>query len=171
MGKKASIVIKESIEELKFLYEKERDYKKKLRIKSLILTKTNKFKTRLALSEYLGIGLRTLFNWTKNYQTEGVESMLSSVSGGSRTRVITKDIKKSLQDKLHNSTNPLQGYNDAVEWIKNKHNVVINYHTLRSFMIVNFGTKLKTPRKSHYKKDEEAFETFKKTSILTSTTH
>ncbi len=40
----------------------------------------------------------------------------------------------------------------------------INYHTLRSFMITNFDTKLKQPRKSHYKKDEEAFEAFKKTS-------
>ena len=44
------------------------------------------------------------------------------------------------------------------------YSVEINYHTLRSFMIVNFGTKLKQPRKSHYKKDEEAFEAFKKTS-------
>jgi transposase len=31
-------------------------------------------------------------------------------------------------------------------------------------MIRNFGSKLKTPRKSHYKKDEVAFDTFKKTS-------
>lgn len=54
------------------------------------------------------------------------------------------------------------GYNDAVIWVRNKHNIDINYHTLRSFMIVNFGTKLKQPRKSHYKKDEQAFETFKK---------
>ena len=40
----------------------------------------------------------------------------------------------------------------------------IKYHTVRSFMIRNFGSKLKTPRKSHYKKDEVAFDTFKKTS-------
>lgn len=31
-------------------------------------------------------------------------------------------------------------------------------------MIVNFGTKLKQPRKSHYKKDEKAFEDLKKNS-------
>jgi len=171
MGKKASIVIKESVEELNILYKNTKDYKKRLRIKSLVLTKTNKFKTRLELSEYLGVGLRTLFNWTNKYQTEGLEAMLCSTSGGSRPRVITKDLKKSLKEKLNDSTNPLQGYNDAVEWVKNKHDLVINYHTLRSFMIVHFGTKLKQPRKSHYKKDEEAFETFKKTSIVTSTNH
>ena len=78
--------------------------------------------------------------------------------------VISSEIKESLRQKLNNSKDPLQGYNDAVDWVKSKHNVDINYHTLRSFMIVNFGTKLKQPRKSHYKKNEQAFETFKKTS-------
>ena len=164
MGKKADIVIKESVEELDILYKKTRDYKKKLRIKSLILTKTNKFSTRLELSNHLGIGLRTLFDWTNKYQKQGLNSMLSSTSGGARNSVVSDSIKKSLESKLNNSLAPLQGYHDAVLWVKKKHNIAMNYHTLRSFMIVNFGTKLKQPRKSHYKKDEVAFEVFKKTS-------
>ncbi|MFT5601590.1 MAG: transposase, partial [Flavobacteriales bacterium] len=57
-----------------------------------------------------------------------------------------------------------QGYNDAVLWIKQEFGYDLKYHTVRAFMIRNFGTKLKTPRKSHYKKDEVAFEAFKKTS-------
>jgi len=164
MGKRVIIPIKESLEKLELRYKKTRDYKSKLKIKSLILTKNNKFKTRVELSEHLGIGLRTLFDWTKKYQTYGIETMINSKSGGKRHIVITPEIKKSLEEKLNNSQYPLQGYNDAVVWVKNKHNIDLNYHTLRSFMIVNFGTKLKQPRKSHYKKDEQAFETFKKTS-------
>jgi len=167
MGKKALIPIRESLEELEFLYKKTSNYKRKQRLKSLIFTKTNKFNTRLELSEHLGIGLRTLFDWTNKYLTEGLDSMLDSTSGGARNSVISESLKKSLEAKLNNSTSPLQGYNDAVHWVKSKHNITINYHTLRSFMIVNFGTKLKQPRKSHYKKDEVAFETFKKTSDLT----
>ena len=93
MGKKALIVIKESFEELGFLYKKTRDYKSRQRIKSLIFTKQNKFKTRLELSNHLGIGLRTLFDWTNRYQTEELTSMLSSTSGGSRNRVITIELK------------------------------------------------------------------------------
>ncbi len=171
MGKRAIIPIKESLEELKLLYKKTRNYKSKLRIKSLILTKNNKFKTRVELSKYLGIGLRTLFDWTKKYQTEGIEVMMNSRSGGKHHLVVSSEIKKSLTEKLNNSKEPLQGYNDAVVWIKSKHNIDINYHTLRSFMIVNFGTKLKQPRKSHYKKDEQAFETFKKTSGTSKNNH
>jgi transposase len=167
MGKKAIIPIKESVEELESLYRKTRGYKSRQRIRSLLLTKQNKFATRLDLSIYLGIGLRTLFDWTNKYLSEGLTAMLSSRSGGARNSVITKELKISLEAKLNNSSNPLQGYNDAVSWVKENHNIDINYYTLRSFMIVNFGTKLKTPRKSHYKKDEVAFETFKKTSRIT----
>lgn len=156
-----------SVEDLDFLYKRTRNYKSKLRIKSLILIKNNKFKTRLELSNHLGIGLRTLFDWTNNYLSGGLESMLASTSGGSRNRIISITLRKSLKEKLNNSKEPLQGYNDAVLWVKNNCGLAINYHTLRSFMIVNFGTKLKHPRKSHYKKDEQAFEAFKKTSNLT----
>ncbi|MFT5602686.1 MAG: hypothetical protein ACI9N1_002945, partial [Flavobacteriales bacterium] len=42
-----------------------------------------------------------------------------------------------------------QGYNDAVLWIKQEFGYDLKYHTVRAFMIRNFGTKLKTPRKSH----------------------
>jgi len=90
--------------------------------------------------------------------------MIKSTSGGGHNHKVSNEIRASLDKKLNNSTAPLQGYNDAVEWVKIKHNIEINYHTLRSFMIANFGTKLKQPRKSHYKKDEVAFESFKKAS-------
>ena len=167
MGKRAEISIKESEGELMSLYKKERNYKRKLRLKSLILTKNNKFRTRLELAKHLGIGLRTLYDWTNKYLKDGLESMLSSTSGGVRIRVITNDLKRSLDKKLHDSENPLQSYTDAVDWVKTEHNIEVNYHTLRHCMIVNFGTKLKQPRKSHYKKDEVAFDTFKKTSRTT----
>lgn len=163
MGKRVSIIISESKKELEILYKKTRSYKSRLRIKSLLLTKSNKFKTRLDLSNYLGISLRTLFDWTKLYKTGGLIKLLASTSGGSRNRIISPDVRISLQNKLSDSNNPLQGYNDAVLWVSKNHNINVNYHTLRTYMIVNFGTKLKQPRKSHYKKDEQAFETFKKT--------
>lgn len=162
MGKKAIIHIKESVKELELLYKKTRKHKVKQRIKSLILTKTHKYSTRSELAQHLGINVKTLYVWTKTYKLSGLTTMINSTSGGSHNYIVSEEIKESLADKLNDSKDPLQGYNDAVEWVKNKHNTDINYHTLRSFMIVNFGTKLKQPRKSHYKKDEKVFEAFKK---------
>jgi len=164
MGKRVVIHIKEDSEKLDLLYKKSKGFKKKRRIKSLILTKLNKFETREKLAKYLGVDLKILYTWTKTYQEDGLDAMLTMSSGGQRRQKVTKNIKEKLEEKLHNSISPLHGYTDAVHWVRKEFGVEINYHTLRSFMIVNFGTKLKQPRKSHYKKDEKAFETFKKTS-------
>ena len=164
MRKQAIIDIKESAEELDLLYRKSKNFKIKRRIKSLIMTKSNKFNTREQLAKHLGINVKTLYVWTKTYQDEGLTAILIMSGGGKRREKISDTIKKALEEKLNNSTSTLQGYTDAVEWVREKFGIEINYHTLRTFMIVNFGTKLKQPRKYHYKKDEKAFEDFKKNS-------
>jgi len=171
MGKRATIHIKESKEELKKLYKSSRGYKKKKRIKSLQLTQDNRFETRLELAKHLNMDVKTLYTWTKLYQGEGIGALLKSTSGGKHRKVVPDKLHELLEKKLNDSTTPLQGYTDATLWVKEELGLEINYQTLRSYMITNFGCKLKTPRKSHYKKDEVAFDTFKKTSNVTSATN
>lgn len=167
MGKQIEVYIKESLLELKSLYKKTKSSRKKLRILSLILTKKKKFITREHLAIYLGVDVKTLYVWTKTYNLSGLKQMLVISSGGKRREIVPLKIHNDLEKKLHNSKSPLLGYTDAVEWVKNEFNIDLNYHTLRSFMIRHYGTKLKIPRKSHYKKDEKAFEAFKKTPGIT----
>jgi len=164
MGKTFKITIKESLSTLKTRRKNEKSQKKKLRLLSLILTKEKRFSRRVDLAEYLGVNIDTLNKWTKKYKESGLEGLITINSGGKRREVIPKSIHKEIENKLNDSNNPLQGYTDAVSWIKQEFGYQIKYHTVRAFMIRNFGSKLKIPRKSHYKKDEEAFETFKKTS-------
>ena len=164
MGKAFTLTIKESLTTLKSQYKKERNHKNKLRLLSLILTKEKKFSRRVDLAEYLGVNIDTLNKWTKKYKVLGLEELLTINSGGTRREAVPKAIYKEIENKLNDSKNPLQGYTDAVSWIEQEFGYQIKYHTVRAFMIRNFGSKLKIPRKSHYKKDEVAFETFKKTS-------
>ena len=164
MGKVFEITIKESISTLKFLHKKEKSQKKRLRLLSLILTKEEKFARRVDLAKFLGVNIDTLNIWTGKYKKLGLKKMLSVNSGGKRREAVPGSIHKEIEVKLNDSTSPLQGYTDAVLWIKQEFGYEIKYHTVRAFMIRNFGSKLKTPRKSHYKKDEVAFEAFKKTS-------
>ena len=164
MGKVFEMTIKESFLELKSAQRKEKNQKKKLRILSLILTKEEKFLRRLDLANFLGVNITTLNKWTDKYRESGLEGILSMNSGGKRRETVPSSIHKAIKDKLNDSSAPLQGYNDAVLWIKQEFGYELKYHTVRAFMIRNFGSKLKTPRKSHYKKDEVAFEAFKKTS-------
>ena len=167
MGKKVDLVITESLSELKKQYKKHKNFRKRLRIMSLILTKEKKFKTREELSEFLGVSPKTLYSWTLVYKEFGLEKMLVISNGGVRRVVVPKHIHKDLEAKLNNSTDPLLGYTDAVEWVKNELSIELKYNTLRTYMIKNFGSKLKSPRKSHYKKDEQATKAFKKTAYLT----
>jgi transposase len=164
MGKVFKITIKESFSALKTAHRKEKSQKKKLRILSLILTKEARFLRRVDLAKFLGVNITTLNKWTNKYRGSGLEGMLELKSGGKRRETVPESIHKEIEYKLNDSTTPLQGYNDAVSWIKQEFGYDLKYHTVRAFMIRNFGTKLKTPRKSHYKKDEVAFATFKKTS-------
>lgn len=167
MGKRAEISITESLSELNYKYKKCKDYRKRLRIMSLILTKEKKYKSREELSDFLGVSPKTLYSWTMVYKEFGIEKMLVISNGGKRREVVPSRIHKDLEAKLNNSTDPLLSYKEAVEWVKKEFNIELKYNTLRMYLIRNFGSKLKSPRKSHYKKDDQATKAFKKTTSLT----
>ena len=81
MGRHANITIKESIEELKNLYKNESNQKLKLRLKCLIYTKEDKYKTQTILATHLGIDYSSLKRWFKLYREEGLASYLKIKSG------------------------------------------------------------------------------------------
>lgn len=164
MGKRAEIHIKEDIDYLKSLRKKEKNHRLKTRILSLILTKENRFARRLDLADYLGIGIATLDRWTKVYKESGLDPMLTISNGGARRNSVPTEVHEGLARKVYDPSNPFLGYSDAVSWVARNYGIVIQYNTLRTYLIRHFKTKLKTPRKSHYKKDGQAIEAFKKTT-------
>ena len=164
MGRHTKFIITESIEELKILYKKQSKSKVKLRLKSLIYTKEKRYKTQTILATHLGINYSSLKRWFKQYKEEGLSSLLDLKSGGNKSSIITEEVHKKLEEKLHDSTNPLKGYWDAQQWLKTNFNLDMKYNTVRTYLIRHFKTKIKTPRKSHYKKDQQAIDAFFKTS-------
>ncbi len=164
MGRQSNITVKERLKELKALYKKESNQRLKLRLKCLIYTKENKYKTQTILATHLGIDYSSLKRWFKLYKEEGLASYLKIKSGGNKASVITEDIHQKLAEKLHDASNPLKGYWEARQWIKDNFGLDIKYNTVRTYLIRHFKTKIKVPRKSHYKKDEQAIEAFFKTS-------
>ncbi len=76
---------------------------------------------------------------------------------------MTPEIHKALEQRLNSSDNGFLGYWDARQWINQNHGVNIKYHWLRKYLVTHFKTKLKSPRKSHYKKDVGAEKAFLKT--------
>ena len=164
MVRQSSIEVKESINSLKKMYSKEKNHRIRTRIKCLILQKETKFKGQLALSIHLGVDYATVKRWLKQYREEGLKSLVTLNSGGKRKSTISSEVHQSLLTKLNDSNEPLLGYWDAVLWVKTNHGLEIKYNTLRTYLIRHFKTKLKAPRKSHYKKNEQSIEAFKKTT-------
>lgn len=164
MARPANITVKESVDSLKKMYFDEKNHRIRTRIKCLILFKESTFKGQLELANHLSVDYATVKRWLKQYKEEGLKSLITLKNGGQRRSAISPEIHQSLSAKLNNSNDPLLGYWDAVLWVNINHGLEIKYNTLRTYLIRHFKTKLKAPRKSHYKKNEQAIEAFKKTT-------
>jgi transposase len=167
MGKKAILDITESVLELKKLLLKQKTLKTEKRLKSLIAIQSGKFETRQAIADYLGVHIRTLERWLTNYKSGGIFNMLKDKPKNITSRIITPDIHQGLSQRVNDPHNPFLGYWDAQNWVKAQYGVDVKYQRIREYLIQHFKTKLKTPRKSHYKKDEDAEKAFLKTAKYT----
>jgi len=164
MGKRAVLLIKEDESELLSLKKTSKSLYSKNRLQALLLIKTKAFKTRREVALAIGIHKRTLEHWTKEYSKVGIHSFIQDPRGGARRTCMSKTAHLQLQQKVNDSEHPFMGYKEALLWFKENISEDMKYNTLRTYLIRHFGTKLKMPRKSHYKKDEQAIEVFKKTS-------
>jgi transposase len=164
MGKQSSLLISESKEDLLNLKKQHKSLYAQQRLQVLLLLKENSFKNRSEVALALGKSLRTIDRWVKAYKDSGITDLLTSKAGGSRRSCMSLEAHQKLAEKLQDAKTPLRGYWDAVDWLKEHTGEKVCYTTLRNYMITNFKTKLKWPRKSHYKKDQQAIEAFKKTS-------
>jgi len=164
MGKKKELLVKESYTELKSLRKKQTSLAMEKRVIWLIQFKTKKKLPRKNTASKVNISLRTQERWIKEYMNKGIEGFLTSNKNNHKSKIFTKEIHLALKNRLNSSESPLLGYWDAVKWMKEEFGVEIKYHWLRKYLISHFKTKLKSPRKSHYKKDDQAIEAFLKTS-------
>lgn len=164
MASKKTITVVESSSSLEALLRSSRDFQTQKRIQCLLLLKQGRFTKRQELSNYLCIGCSTLKRWLNTYRDKGIEAYLHKADRSGRPSRFSEELHDGLKEKVHNSTGSFNSYLEAKRWVKEQYNQDIPYQTLREYLIRNFKTKLKSPRKSHYKKDEQAIEAFKKTS-------
>ncbi len=154
MQEKRGFNIKESILELKKIAKKQPSLQRQKRVNCLLLIKLSKFKTRQALADYLGVHIRTQERWIVTYKKEGLNAMLLDKPQNKSSKIITQQIHQGLSEKLKDVKNPLIGYGDAQNWIKEEFNTEVKYHWLRVYMIKHFKIKLKSSRKNTIKKDD-----------------
>lgn len=164
MSKAREFKIKESEEELRLLQKKEVKPHYSRRIYWLSVLKEKRFRTREEVSNYIGISRKTQERWIQKYIAGGMSSLLSDEDRNKKSKIITPEIHSGLSSRLNDSKDPFLSYSAAQDWVKEKYDVEIKYHFLRYYLIQHFKTKLKSPRKSHYKKDQAEVDDFLKNS-------
>ncbi|PQB03217.1 hypothetical protein BST83_18070 [Polaribacter filamentus] len=164
MGRIASLDISESLIELKELVSKQTTLKGEKRVKSLIYIKTKKFKTRQEVSASVGVHIRTLERWVETYKLFGIDQMISDKPKNKQSKIITSEIHLGLSQRVNDPLNPFLGYWDSQIWVNETYGIEIKYQRIREYLKQHFKTKLKSPRKSHYKKNVEAEKAFLKTT-------
>lgn len=167
MSLRQHIEIKESLESLLSLKKKQTNYKSIQKIHLLELLKSNSNILREVTAKELGISTRTQERWISDYLKNGLTNFIKPQTNSKKSKEITAEIHEALAKRVNSSTDCFRGYWDVQLWVKEQFNKEIKYSTLRVYLIKHFGTKLKKPRKSHYKKDQVAVNSFLKNANIT----
>jgi len=168
MSKAKQLYVKESVSELKKLLSN-RSVTLSNRIRMLILIKNNEGQSlsKQALGKLLGVSSSSIQIWRKMYEKGGLGHLLEDKRIGFKPSLISQEEHEEIEHKLNDPTNGLRGYVELQEWIRNEFGKTIKYNTLLKYCGRNFASKSKVARKSHIKKDLQAFEDLKKTSVKT----
>jgi len=161
MGKKAELPIKESLIELQLIRNSQVTLAKEKRVIALIRIKSNMDSTRQELADYLVVHIRSLERWINTYKSEGIDGLLAVKARRKGSKFITPEIHDELKKRVEDPKQGFLGYWDAQRWIESEYGVLVKYQRVREYLIKHFGTKVKTPRKSHTKKDARAVALFK----------
>ena len=121
--------------------------------------------TKKELMQRVGACGQSINNWRKAYREGGLSQLMSHKKTGFKPSVFSVEEKLELGTLANNPKNDIVGYVELQRWVKENFGKEVKYITLVKFMEHNFKTKIKVVRKSHIKKDPQAVEALKKTSI------
>lgn len=122
--------------------------------------------SKRALSEKLGVNHNSIVKWRNLYLSNGIESLLKDGrKGGYRPSILTKEEHEKIKILLNTKNNGIVGYTELLNWVGKELKKDMKYITLVKYAERNFGTKIKVARKSNIKKDLNAVEALKKTSL------
>lgn len=160
------INIKESLSELKRLLKTSSPLITP-RIRMLIELKQSEKQgvSKRDLAALIGVNHNSVQTWRTMYIYGGLKLLQSHNKKGFKPSVFTKEEHSAIEKKLKDSKNGLRGYVELLAWIEQEFKKQVKYNTLLKYSIKNFGSKVKVARKSHIKKDQEAVNSFKKTSV------
>lgn len=158
--------IKESVAEIKKLQRKSTAIISR-RLNALLVFKRYEATgiSKLMASKETGSNQNSVQKWRTLYINGGIDALMKHQNIGYKPSIINAEQEAELKNILHNPENGFVGYIELQAWFNDTYKMDIEYNTFRNFIVRKFKSKIKVARKYHVKKDLEAVDTFKKTSI------
>ena len=154
MAKQIDVKIRERAPELKALMSAQIQLLQHQRVKALLLIKQRKVMYSYQLAKKLKRERKTIYNWLKLYEQQGIDSYLKVKSRGSRREEIPQQVKQALSKQLSNPSTTVTSYVELLEWIQINFGILLKYKALYSHCRTHQNSVLKVARKSHHKKDD-----------------
>ena len=117
MAKQIDVKIRERASELKALMSTQIKLLQHQRVKALLLIKQGKVMYTYQLAKKLKRERKTIYNWLKLYEQQGIDSYLKVKSRGSLREEIPQQVKQALSEQLSHRSTTITSYVELLEWI------------------------------------------------------
>lgn len=164
MSRPFNIEIRESEEKLRKCLQRALNGLQKEKLQMLWWIKSGQVTQQQQIGRRLSKDTSTITRWLQKYRTGGLDALLQVNKAAGATRKLSDEVLQALQQQL-SSEEGFSSYGAIVEWLQQEHGLTVEYATVHQWVRYRLGAKLKVPRPQSYKQDEEAVETFKKTSV------
>ena len=164
MSRPFKVEITESEEELKKRLQTARLGSQKEKLQMLWWLKSGQVSEQQEIGKRLGRDTSTVTRWLQKYRLGGLSSLLEIKKAPGAIRKMSDEAIAALKQQLETSKG-FSSYGEIVEWLEKEHGQKIEYGTVYGWVRYRLGAKLKVPRPTSYKQDEEAVQGFKKNSV------
>lgn len=165
MASALEVNVKQSVNELKALYKTVPAHHKQKVQMLLIMKQSDSALTKNELASLVGVNHNSIQTWRKRYVTGGIDVLLSDGRIGFKPSLLTKKQHAKILVQITNPKDAFTSFKELQTWANSTFNMDLNYNSLRHYVKRNFGAKMKVARKSHINKDEQAVDSFKKSSV------
>jgi transposase len=148
--RKALPLITEDVATLRQRLQHEHDGRKKPRLQMLYLLASGQAQTRRDVAQLLGVHRHTLGHWLAIYEAGGLDALLALYVPAGKPLSLPTAVLAAIEQALRRPAG-FASYEALRQWVKQTHQLDVNYHTLYTIIRTKFKAKLKVPRPSHKK--------------------
>ena len=125
---------------------------------SRLLLETNKSYAEVA--QIVGKAPSSIKKWAKAFREKGLSGLLERGNGGGRKGYMTPEVKEAIVEKLREGS--FRTAKQFKHWLETDYGINISLKGLY-YQLGKLGGRLKVPRPSHTKKDQQKVDEFKVT--------